>query len=328
MERILSGIKPSGDLTIGNYIGAIKQFIELQNEFELFVFVADLHAITVPQEKQQLKKRIKDIVALYLACGLDPEKTTIFIQSEIPSHAELSWVLQCHTYMGELSRMTQYKDKALKNGTDGLSAGLFSYPALMAADIILYDPKYVPIGDDQKQHMELTRDITIRFNNKYGDTFVVPEGFYPKTGARIMDLQDASKKMSKSDDTDKGYILLLDELNRVKNKIKSAMTDSGKEIKYDKINKPEISNLLTIYASVTNKTIAELEKEYQGMGYGDFKKDLAEAVVEFLKPIQERFNEIRNSSLIDEVLDKGRETASRIAYKKMRKVYKKIGLGR
>ncbi len=286
MARLVSGIKPSGGITLGNYIGAISQFIKLQEEHELFCFIADMHSITVPQDKQELRKRIKDIAAIYIACGLDPEKNTIFIQSEVPAHAQMGWMLECHTYIGELNRMTQYKDKAQKQGTDGLTSGLYTYPALMAGDILLYDAEYVPVGADQKQHVELTRDIANRINNRYGDFFVVPEPIIPKAGARIMDLQDPTKKMSKSDDNDKGYIMLLDDINRIKKKIKSAVTDSEGKIYFDVENKPGISNLLTIYSVITGRTIDELVEQYKDSGYGDFKGDLADELANFIAPIQ------------------------------------------
>ncbi|ERJ11563.1 tryptophan--tRNA ligase [Haloplasma contractile] len=328
MSRIFSGIKPSGDLTLGNYLGALKNFVALQDEHDCFFCIVDLHAITVAQDRLELRKRTKDIAALYLACGLDPNKATIFIQSEVPGHAQLSWMLECQTYYGELSRMTQFKDKSLKDGTAGLSSGLFTYPVLMASDILLYDTDIVPVGEDQKQHVELTRDIVDRFNNRYGDTFVKPDLFIPKVGARIMDLQDPTKKMSKSEENDKGYILLLDDLNRIKKKIMSAKTDSDNLIKFDKDNKPGISNLLSIYSVITNKSIESLEEFYVGKGYGDFKKDLAEVVVSFIQPIQDRYNEIRNSKELDDILDEGRDLANKLAFKKVKKVEHKIGLGR
>lgn len=327
MAKIFSGIKPSGDLTLGNYIGAIMNFLKLQDEHECIFCVMDLHAITVNQKKLELKKRTKDIAALYLACGLDPQKTTIFIQSEVPMHAQLSWVLECNTYIGELNRMTQFKDKTKKEGTDGLTSGLYSYPVLMASDILLYDTELVPVGDDQKQHIELSRDIVTRFNNRYGETFTLPEPYIHKIGARIMDLQEPNKKMSKSGN-DKGCILLLDDLKILRKKIMSAKTDSGSEIKFDPINKPGISNLLTIYSKITGNTIDELENKYEHSLYGEFKKDLADRLVEFIEPIQARFNKIRNSIELDEILDRGRDQAAAIAFKKLRKVHKRIGLSR
>lgn len=328
MPRIFSGIQPSGNLTLGNYIGAIRNFVKLQEEYDCLFCVVDMHAITVPQDRLVLRQRTKDVAALYLACGIDPEKATIFIQSEVMEHAQLSWILECHTYVGELNRMTQYKDKLQKHGEISSSSGLHTYPVLMASDIMLYDTDLVPVGEDQKQHIELTRDLVDRFNNKYGDTFVKPEAYIPKVGARIMDLQDPTKKMSKSEENDKCFILLLDDLNRVKKKIMSAVTDSDNEIRYDKENKPGISNLLTIYSTLTDLPIKDIEEKYQGKGYGDFKKDLAEIVANFLKPIQDRFKEIRNSIELDDILDKGAERAKRLAYKKVKKVEHKVGLGR
>ncbi len=327
MKTIFSGIKPSGDLTLGNYIGAIANFIKLQDEYQCFFCVVDLHAITVPQEKLELRKRVKDIAALYIACGIDPQKATIFIQSEVPAHTQLTWILECNTYIGELNRMTQFKDKSQKLGTDGLTSGLYTYPVLMASDILLYDVSLVPVGDDQKQHVELTRDIAIRFNNKYGETFIIPEMYIPEIGARIMDLQDPTKKMSKSDN-DKGCILLLDEESVIRKKIMSAVTDSDTKIKFDKENKPGISNLLVIFSKITNQSIESLEIKFENANYGDFKKALADELVQFLTPISQRFHEIRKSLVLDEILDEGAKTANSIAYKKVMKVMKRIGLMR
>ncbi len=328
MKRMVSGIKPTGGLTLGNYIGAIKNFIDFQDEYELFVFIADLHALTTKQDRLELRKRIKDITALYIACGLDPEKTTIYIQSEIAAHSQLSYLLECHTYMGELNRMTQYKDKTGKNMTESITSSLFTYPVLMAADIILYDADFVPVGDDQKQHVELTRNIAQRFNQRHGDFFIVPEPVIPKQGARIMDLQNPLKKMSKSDDSDKGSILLLDDLNRIRNKIKSSMTDSDSEVRFDQENKPGISNLMTIYSTLASITYKEIQDKYIDKGYGVFKSDLAEIVVDAIRPIQERYNEIVKSKELDDILDAGRDKASKIAYKKIMKANNKLGLGR
>jgi len=287
---MVSGIKPTGELTLGNYIGAIKNFYKFQDEYELFVFIADLHALTTIQDRAKLRKRIKDIAAFYIASGLDPEKVTIFIQSEIPAHSQLGYLLECHSYMGELSRMTQFKDKS-NNQNESIHASLFTYPVLMAADIILYDADYVPVGEDQKQHVELTRSIAERFNSRHGEFFKVPEPVIAEEGARIMDLQDPSKKMSKSSDSDKGYILLTDDISRIKNKIKSAITDSGSEIKYDKEDKPGISNLLTIYSAISGISIENIEIKYKGIGYGEFKKDLAEIVADHIQEIQEKYKE-------------------------------------
>jgi tryptophanyl-tRNA synthetase len=328
MKRMVSGIKPTGELTLGNYLGAIKQFVTLQEDYELFLFVADLHALTTPQDKVQLRKRIKDVVTMYLACGLDPSNVTLFLQSEIPAHSQMSYLLESTSYVGELSRMTQYKDKASKKANDSMHVSMFTYPVLMAADILLYDANFVPVGDDQKQHVELTRTIAERFNHRYGDFFVVPEPLIPKTGSRIMDLQEPTKKMSKSDTSDKGYILLLDDLARVKNKIKSAVTDSDTEIRYDKKNKPGLSNLLTIYAACTNLSVDEIVSRYQGQSYQAFKSDLADVVADTLAPIQDQYKRLQSSTLVDEVLDQGAEKASDIAFKKIRKANQLMGVGR
>lgn len=328
--RLISGVQPSGNITLGNYIGAIKNFVSLQDTLEdtdILVFIADLHAITVNQDPQKLRKNIKSLAAIYLACGLDPEKVHIFIQSEVPAHNQLAWIMECNNYIGELERMTQFKDKKAKQ-VQGVSAGLLTYPSLMAADILLYDANLVPVGIDQKQHLELTRNIAERFNQKYGDTFVVPEPYIAKAGQKIMSLVNPTKKMSKSDDNPKAYIALLDDINVIKNKIKSAVTDSDTHIKYDIENKPGISNLLTIYSCLTNKSIEEIEALYKTSSYADFKNDLAEIVAESVKPIQDKYNELINSPVLDEILDSGRDYASSLAYKKMKKVYKKVGLGR
>lgn len=331
MKRLVSGIKPTGEITLGNYIGALKQFVDLQNElsdYEFFIFIADLHAITTPQEKKDLRRRIKDIAAIYIACGLNPNKVNLFIQSEVIYHNMLGYVMESTSYVGEMERMTQYKDKKKKQ-TEGIRTSLLTYPALMAADILLYDANIVPIGDDQKQHLELTRNLAERFNYMYGDTFVVPEGYFPKVGARIKSLTDPTKKMSKSDSSNpKSYILLLDNLNEAKNKIRSAVTDSDTSIHYDEKKKPGISNLLTIYSSLSNISIKELEIKYQDKTYKDFKEDLANLVYDTLKPIQDKYNSIINSKELDYILNKGRDYANIIAKRKIEKVYNKIGLGR
>jgi tryptophanyl-tRNA synthetase len=330
MKRLVSGIKPTGEPTLGNYIGALRQFVNLQNELpdtEIFVFIADLHAITTPQDKQKLKKRIREIAALYIACGLDPERVTLFIQSEVMEHAVLGYIMESTAYIGEMERMTQYKDKKRKQ-TEGIRTSLLTYPALMAADILLYDATVVPVGEDQRQHLELTRDLANRFNNMYGETFVVPEAYTPKVGARIKSLTEPTKKMDKSSENPKSYILLQDDLNAAKNKIRSAVTDSDSKIKFDEKNKPGISNLLMIYAALTDRSIKDIEDQYIGSTYQAFKEDLANIVYDTLKPIQEKFNKILKSKELDEILDKGREKASYIARRKMSKVYKRIGLGR
>lgn len=330
MKRLVSGIQPSGHLTLGNYLGAIKQFIALQEELsdtEFFIFIADLHAITVTQDKTQLRKNIRSLAALYLACGLDPKKVHLFVQSEVVEHSQLGYIMESTVYVPELERMTQYKDKRLKQNA-GIKGNLLTYPALMAADILLYDADIVPVGEDQKQHLELTRDLAIRFNNQHGDTFVVPEPFTPKVGGKIMSLQNPTKKMSKSDENPKAVIYLLDDLAQIKNKIKSAITDSDTKIKYDVKNKPGISNLLTIYSLVSGKKISDLELQYANENYGTFKTDLADQLANYLRPIQERYHALLASNELDIVLDEGRDQASRVAYKKIMKVYKRLGLGR
>lgn len=330
MKRLLSGIQPSGTITLGNYIGAIKNFVKLQNELddiEFFVFIADEHAITVPQDKLKLRENIRSLAAIYLSCGLDPKKVHLFIQSEIPAHAMLGYVMECTAYIGEMERMTQYKDKKVKQ-VEGVHCSLLTYPALMAADILLYDSDLVPVGEDQKQHLELTRNLAQRFNQKYGDTFTIPEPYIAKEGAKIMSLQDPTKKMSKSDPNPKGFISMLDEENVVKKKIMSAVTDSIGTIDYDPCNRPGISNLLTIYDCFTNMGIDNICKKYEGQGYAVFKADLAQIVWDNLKPIQEKYYNLINSSELDEILDEGRDYASKIAFKKISKVYNKIGLGR
>lgn len=328
MKRMVSGIKPTGELTLGNYLGAIKNFVRFQDDYELFLFVADLHALTTPQDKAVLRKRTKDVVAMYLACGLDPKKVTLFVQSEIPAHSQMSYLLESHAYVGELSRMTQYKDKIAKNTNDSMHVSLFTYPVLMAADILLYDADFVPVGDDQKQHVELTRTIAERFNHRHGDFFVVPDPIIPPLGARIMDLQDPTKKMSKSDSSDKGYILLLDDLARTKNKIKSAVTDSDTTVRYDVKNKPGIANLLTIYATLTDTSMEALEAKYAGQSYQTFKSDLAEVVEQALAPIQTTYHQLIASAQVDAVLDEGLAKASDIAVQKVRKANQRLGLGR
>ncbi|MDY0139842.1 MAG: tryptophan--tRNA ligase [Candidatus Izemoplasmatales bacterium] len=330
MKRIVSGIKPTGTLTLGNYLGAIKQFVKLQKarpEDEFYLFVADMHAITTRQVPHELRKRTLDIAAMYLACGLDKDRTVLFIQSEIKEHVELGYILQSNTYMGELERMTQFKDKSQKQETS-ITSSLFTYPALMAADILLYDADYVPVGDDQKQHLELTRDIANRFNNFYGDFFTVPEPIIPEVGARIMDLQIPNKKMSKSDEQDKGYISLFDDEASIRRKILSAVTDSLAKINYDPVNQPGLANLLTIYASITDNNINDILDKYQNSTYKDFKEDLAQVVIDCLIPIQEKYNELIKSKELQDILDQGRDIASDYAFKKMRKCKKKIGLGR
>lgn len=326
METIFSGIQPSGTITLGNYIGALKQFVELQEEYNCYFCIVDQHAITVPQDPVQLRKNIRSLAALYLAVGIDPEKATLFIQSEVPAHAQAGWMLQCVTYIGELERMTQFKDKS--QGKDAVVAGLLTYPPLMVGDILLYQTNLVPVGEDQKQHLELTRDIAERFNKKYNDIFTVPEVRIPKEGARVMSLQDPLKKMSKSDPNQKAFISLLDEPKQIEKKIKSAVTDSEGVVKFDKEMKPGVSNLLTIYSIFSNKSISELEKEYEGKGYGDFKGDLAKVVVEALEPIQKKYYELIDSPQLDEILDRGAAKADAVASKMLKKMENAMGLGR
>lgn len=324
MKRMLSGIKPTGRVTLGNYIGAIKPFVSYQDEYEMYIFVANLHSMTVYQEPTELRKNTKDLIALYIAAGLDPEKCTLFLQSDVKEHAQLGWYLGCMVSMGELSRMTQYKDKVSKGEVIG--AGIFNYPSLMNADILMYDPDYVPVGEDQKQHVELCRDVAERFNSRYSETFKIPEPLVAKVGGRIMDLQNPTKKMSKSDDTSKGCIYILDDINVSKKKIKSAVTDSDNHIHFDPENKPGISNLLEIYSTLTNRSIEDIENQYDGKGYGEFKNDLAEIVGNELEKIQARYKEITTGSYLDDILEEGAKKASLLARKKLAKVERKIGI--
>lgn len=327
METLFSGIQPSGVPTIGNYIGALKQFTEIQDEYDCYFCIVDQHAITVPQDKAALRKNIRSLAALYLASGLDPEKVTLFIQSEVLAHAQAGWMLTTISSIGELERMTQYKDKA-KDRKEGIPAGLLTYPPLMAADILLYGTNIVPVGEDQKQHLELTRDLAERFNARYNNIFTIPEIRMPKVGGRIMSLQEPTKKMSKSDSNTKGFISLLDPPNTVAKKIKSAVTDSDGIVKYDKENKPGISNLLSIYSIFTGKTIVELEAMYEGKGYGDFKSDLADVMVEFITPFQEKYEYYMNSEELDRILDEGAEKARKKSFKMLKKMENAMGLGR
>lgn len=324
MQTMLSGIKPTGRLTLGNYIGAIRQFVQYQDEYDMYIFIANLHAITVAQDPAELRKNTKDLIALYLACGLDPKKVTLFLQSDVRQHAELGWIMTCHTYMGELQRMTQYKDKTAK-GETGITAGLFTYPCLMAADILMYDADYVPVGVDQKQHVELARNLAERFNNRYGDVFRVPQPLTPKVGAKIYSLQNPTKKMSKSEENPKGTIDLLDDPAAARNKIKSAVTDSLGVIRYDPENQPGISNLLMIHSSLSNETIESIVQRFENKGYGELKKEVGDIVFDFLSDLQKRYREIIASGQVDEVLREGNEKAGRIAEKKLRKIKKKLG---
>ncbi len=323
MKRMLTGLQPTGVITLGNYIGAIKEMAKRQDEYESFIFVADLHAITVPNMDLNLKEKTRSLIALYLACGIDPNKNTIFVQSENEYHTNLSWFLECNSYFGELSRMHQFKEKSKKN--ENFTAGLFTYPVLMAADILLYDTDVVPVGIDQKQHVELARDIAIRFNNKYGETFVVPEPVMSGAGAKIMDLIDPTKKMSKSSENQNGVIRLLDDLDVIRKKIMRATTDSEMNIKYDPENKPGISNLITIYASILNKTVEEVEKEFIDSNYGTFKKAVADTVVQEVSRIQDKYNEYINSDLIDKILEEGKKKSRIFAKAKYEAVKNKVG---
>ena len=324
MKRMLSGIKPTGRVTLGNYLGAIKPFVSYQDEYEMFIFVANLHSMTVYQQPAELRKNTRDLIALYIAAGLDPQKVTLFMQSDVLEHAQLGWYLNCMVGMGELSRMTQYKDKMAKG--ENIGAGIFNYPSLMNADILMYDPDYVPTGIDQKQHVELCRDVAERFNSRYGDTFKIPEPLVPKTGGKIMDLQDPTKKMSKSDESGKGCIYILDDINVSKKKIKSAVTDSEARIYYDQDNKPGISNLLEIYSILANRSIDDIVAQYEGQGYGVFKSDLAELLGTELEKIQARYKEITTGSYLDDVLAEGASKASYHAKRKLSKVERKIGI--
>ncbi|MBE6111187.1 MAG: tryptophan--tRNA ligase [Erysipelotrichaceae bacterium] len=326
MKRMLSGIKPTGQLHLGNYIGALRHFVEYQDEYEMFAFIANLHCITVPQDPKELQTNLRDCVALYLACGLDPAKANIFLQTDVRAHAQLGYIMCCHTYMGELNRMTQFKDK-MAHGEKNLSGGLYTYPSLMAADILLYDPDYVPVGEDQKQHVELTRDLAIRFNNRYGDLFKVPEPLVAKVGARIMSLSDPSKKMSKSDETNKGCIYLLDDLKKARKKIMSAVTDNCANVHFDPENQPGISNLMQILSSLSDeRPMGEIEAEFACKGYGEFKRSVADAVCAKLEEIQTRYNEVLSSGEIDRALNSGAQRANLIADEKLAKVQKALGM--
>ena len=325
MKRVFSGVQPTGNIHLGNYLGALKQFVELQDEYQCIYCIVDMHAITVPQDPKALREHILDVAALYLAVGVDPKKSIVFVQSDVSGHAELSWVLTCNSYTGELSRMTQFKDKS-KN-KESAPTGLFTYPVLMASDILLYDADVVPVGNDQKQHIELCRDLAIRINNKYKKTFVVPEGRFLKEGARIMALDDPTKKMSKSAENVHSRISLLDDSAKIKKSIMKATTDSDGIIRFDVENKPGVSNLLNIYSVLSGLKIEELEAKYEGKGYGDFKKDLVEVTVEALAPIKAKYEEIRYSKELLEILKDGAARADEIAVKTMARVKGNFGLG-
>ena len=324
-KTMLSGIQPSGDLHLGNYLGAVKNWSALADEFNCYYFMADLHSITVRQNPAELRRRSVAQLAQYIACGFDPEKNTLFIQSHVHEHAELGWILNCYTMFGELSRMTQFKDKSAKNA-ENINGGLFTYPALMAADILLYQADYVPVGEDQKQHCELTRDIAIRFNNLYGETFKVPEPYIPKVGARIMSLGNPTSKMSKSDP--QGCVFLMDSPEEIARKFKRAVTDSDTEhcVRYAPQEKPGVANLMSIYSSVTGKSFEEIEREFDGKGYGVFKPAVGEAVIETLRPIREEAQRmISDKAYLQEVYTEGAKKASAIARRTLRKVYKRVG---
>ena len=325
MKSVFSGVQPTGNIHIGNYLGALKQFVELQDDNECFYCIVDEHAITVPQDPKELKKHILDVAALYIAIGVDPKKSVVFVQSQVPAHAELGWILTCVSNTGELFRMTQFKAKS--HGQESVGTGLLTYPALMAADILLYDTDIVPVGNDQKQHIELTRDLAIRVNNRYGKTFVVPDGRFLKTGARIMALDDPTAKMSKSAVNEMSRISLLDEPSKIKKAIMRATTDSEGSVRFDIENKPGISNLLSIYSAFSGTPIEELERQYEGHGYGDFKKDLVEITVNALTPIRERFQEIRYSQELVDSLKDGAARADAIAVKTMERVRDRLGMG-
>ncbi len=326
MEKkiVFSGAQPSGSLTIGNYLGAIKNWVELQDEYDCYYSIVDLHAITVPQVPKDLRSNTLKQLAIYIACGIDPEKSTLFIQSHVPAHTELTWVLNTISYMGQLSRMTQYKEKSRKS-EENLNAGLFTYPVLMAADILLYQTDLVPVGEDQKQHLELARDLAIRFNNKYSETFKVPEPLIKEFGARIMSLQDPEAKMSKSDSDENGYILILDDKDTIRRKIKRAVTDSLGVIAYND-EQLGIKNLLDMYSVFSGESIEEIVNRYEGKGYGIFKEDLAEVVIEGLSPIQRKYDELsKNKDYLEKIYKSGAEKAEYQAMKTLRKVYRKVG---
>lgn len=325
MKRVFSGVQPTGNIHLGNYLGALRQFVELQDDHECIYCIVDEHAITVPQDPKELREHILDVAALYLAVGIDPKKSIVFVQSDVPGHAELGWVLNCNCYTGELSRMTQFKAKS--HNKESAPTGLFTYPVLMAADILLYDTDVVPVGNDQKQHIELCRDIAIRVNNTKKKTFVIPEGRYLKEGARIMALDDPTQKMSKSAENIHSRISLLDDPAKIKKSIMKATTDSEGVIRFDPENKPGVSNLMNIYSVLAGVSLEQIEKDYEGKGYGDFKKDLVEITVNALAPIKAKFEEIRYSDELIEILKDGAERANAIAKPVMQRVKDNFGLG-
>ena len=325
MKRVFSGVQPTGNIHLGNYLGALKQFVELQEENECIYCIVDLHSITVPQDPKELRKHILDVSALYLSIGVDPKKSTVFVQSDVSGHSELAWILTCNSYTGELSRMTQFKDKS--RGKESAPTGLFTYPILMAADILLYDTDIVPVGNDQKQHIEICRDIAIRVNHKYENTFVVPDGRFLKAGARIMALDDPSSKMSKSAENAHSRISLLDEDSKIKKSIMRATTDSDGEIRFDPENKPGVSNLLNIYSALSGRSLDDIVADFAGHGYGDLKKELVEITKEALQPIKQNFSEIRESDELKAILRNGAEKSNTIAEKTMKRVKDNFGLG-
>jgi len=324
-KRVFSGIQPTGAFTLGNYLGAVRNWPLLQDEYDCIYCVVDQHAITVRQTPAELRKKTYEAAAMLLASGIDPQKSLLFVQSHVPQHAQLSWVLSCNAQFGELSRMTQFKDKSAKHA-DNINTGLFTYPVLMAADILLYGTHYVPVGGDQKQHVELARDIAQRFNNAYSETFVLPEPMIPKVGARIMSLQEPTKKMSKSDSNEKSFVLMTDSADVIMKKFKSAVTDSDGIVRYDVENKPGISNLMGIYSVMTGKTMADIEKEFDGQGYGTFKTAVAESVITALKPVQDEYNRIlADKAYLESTLKDGAQKAQYVANKLVNKVYRKVG---
>lgn len=325
-KTVYSGIQPSGTFTIGNYLGAMRNWVPMQDQYDCIYAIADLHALTVPQVPAELRKRTYESVAMLLAIGIDPEKSILYVQSHVPAHTELTWLLNCNAYMGELSRMTQYKDKSERQGKN-IRVALFDYPVLMAADILLYETDLVPVGDDQKQHVELVRDLAGRFNQNYSPTFVLPEPYFGESGTRLMSLQDPSRKMSKSDENQNAYVSMTDQPQVIRNKFKRAITDSIGKVQYDKTTQPGIANLMDIYSSCTGRSYEEIEKEFEGKGYGDFKMAVGDAVVEVLEPIQQTYNElIKDKVNLDNLMKENAQKAADRAQKVLRKVRRKVGL--
>lgn len=322
---IFSGMQPSGSLTLGNYLGALKNWVKLQNDYECYYCVVDMHAITVPKEPKDLRKNTLEVLANYIAAGLDPEQVTLFMQSHVSAHAELGWVLNCFSYFGELGRMTQFKDKSKKLDSNAITAGLFTYPVLMAADILLYQTDLVPVGEDQRQHLEIARDIAQRFNNRFSETFKVPDAFITKEGAKIMSLQEPTSKMSKSDSNENSYIILMDDADTIRRKLKRAVTDSEGVVRYSD-EQPGVKNLINIYSKITNKSTDDIVALYEGKGYAQFKDDVAEIIIEELKPIQEKIDYLlKNKDYLEKIYIHGAEKAEAVARKTLRKVYKKVG---